>query len=129
MKLFLVLMLATLIACAPLTEVERLEKVQQQTQRKIAWLEHEPDRVEKWGSYKNWCSEAGWMRWGPHAKHCRVNCYNRVPERFDWDFMYKCTKGDLATQSRCEDRLSARNTWNWRAKSGNNVICVGKGCA
>ena len=112
------LILLLLMACTPLTEQQRVDK-------KIHWLEHEPDRVEKWGIYEYWCDNAGIMLWGPHAKKCRRNraC---IPQRFDWDFLYKCRQGDENTVMRCEDDLVARNRANWRAKIGNNVECVGR---
>ncbi len=111
-------LLLLLIGCTPLTE-------QQRSERAIYWLEHEPDRVEKWGIYKYWCKESGIMLWGPYAKRCRRN-KDCVPRRMDWDFLYKCRQDDINAQSSCEDELVARNRANWRAKGGNAVQCTSR---
>lgn len=117
--LMLLFVLMFLVGCSTLTEQQRVD-------RRIQWLEHEPDRLDKWGSYKDWCAGGGLMLWGPRSKTCRVSIHDCVPRRLDWDFMYKCTKGDLKAQMRCENKLIARNAWNWRAKASNSVQCMSK---
>ena len=106
MKSLFALVLIFVIGCAttPLTEKQRAE----QEFQKAA---HEVERLEKWVSYRAWCSRNGIMLWDRTFSTYRRGLRDPVPTRRDWDFHY--SKREL---------LSIRP--KWRVNFSNNVRCV-----
>ena len=84
---------------------------EQRQERAIQIAEHEPDRIEKWTYYDDFCKRNGIMLWKNTVKTYRW-CRECTPHRLDWDFYY-----------RVED--FSRPGADWRPKGGNNVRCVG----
>ena len=104
-KLKLLPLLLFIVACAPMTERERVEHL-------LEVAQHEPDRIEKWGQFKAYCKENGIMMWNRYSRKCRKK--DCIPYIHDWDFTYRSEAYILKNPTRPD----------WSLNAGNNIYCV-----